>query len=409
MLSKLTPEQKNEFGKVISCLGQSLDISETQYNALVQSYEAVGEFLQNDEELSKYGPLVTPQGSLRLGTIIQPVNPDDDMDVDLVFRLSEKNPEWTQKTIKDMVGARLNSSERYKPMMDKKEGRRCWTLLYRQDSANLKERYHMDILPAVATKDYEEQMRRVFSESFSVDKLSKVAIRITDKDREGYSTQTNVNDWLKSNPDGYAIWFANRCKKKVSSRQLLTEDIVPLKKYNPEKTPLQRIVQILKRHRDLMFPNDDNKPISIIITTLSAQAYNGESDILEGLSNVVMNMHKFITKDENGKDKVANPLNPVENFADKWIETPDKRDKFYSWLFQVRKDIASILGSSGAMIWDSVGKSFGKNISEAANKLYTQNASSFYKSGVARIGVSGILGSVGQNLNASNTFHGKEE
>lgn len=158
-----------------------------------------------------------------------------------------------------------------------------------------------------------------------------------------------------------------------------------------------------------MFPNDDNKPISIIITTLSAQAYNGESDILEGLSNVVMNMHKFITKDENGKDKVANPLNPVENFADKWIETPDKRDKFYSWLFQVRKDIASILGSSGAMIWDSVGKSFGKNISEAANKLYTQNASSFYKSGAARIGVSGILGSVGQNLNASNTFHGKEE
>lgn len=409
MLSKLTPEQRKEFEKVISCLGQSLDISETQYYALVKSYEAVGKFLQNDDELSKYDPLVTPQGSLRLGTIIQPVNPDDDMDVDLVFRLSEKKPEWTQKHIKDMVGKRLEQSDRYGPMMKKKEGRRCWTLLYRQDSDNLRERYHMDILPAVATKDYEEQMRQIISEAFSMDKLSNVAIRITDKDREGYTTQTDIRDWLKSNPDGYAIWFANRCRESVPKKQLLTEDIVPLKKYTPDKTPLQRIVQILKRHRDLMFPKDDNEPISIIITTLAAQAYNGESDILEGLANVVTNMQKFITKDEKGNDKVANPLNPDENFADKWIETPEKRDKFYKWLCQVKKDLSAIFSSSGVMIWDSVGKSFGKNISESANKLYTKNASSFYKSGSARIGATGVIGAVGQTLNASNTFHGKEE
>lgn len=409
MLSKLSSEQKSEFGKVISCLGQSLDISENQYNALVQSYEAVGEFLQNDSELSKYDPLVTPQGSLRLGTIIQPINLDDDIDVDLVFRLSEKKPDWTQKTIKDMVGRRLIQSDRYQPMMDKKEGRRCWTLHYRQDTEKLKERYHMDILPAVATKDYEEQMRQVLTETYSIERLSNVAIRITDNEREGYSTQTDTRDWLKSNPDGYAIWFANRCKESVSKTQLLTEDIVPLKKYNPNKTPLQRIVQILKRHRDMMFPSDDNKPISIIITTLAAQAYNGESDILEGLANVVTNMHKYISKDKDGNDKVANPLNPEENFADKWVEAPEKRDKFYRWLDQVRKDLTTILGSSGVMIWDSVGKSFGKNISESANKLYTKNASSFYKSGAARIGTSGLLGSVGQALNASNTFHGKEE
>ena len=95
---------------------------------------------------------------------------------------------------------------------------------------------------------------------------------------------------LKSNPDGYAIWFANRCRERVSKTQLLTEEIVPLKSYNPNKTPLQRIVQILKRHRDIMFQGDDKKPISIIITTLAAQAYNGESNIIEGLVNVVLHL-----------------------------------------------------------------------------------------------------------------------
>jgi hypothetical protein len=35
------------------------------------------------------------------------------------------------------------------------------------------------------------------------------------------------------------------------------------------KTPLQQAVQILKRHRDMMFADDpEHKPISVIITTL---------------------------------------------------------------------------------------------------------------------------------------------
>ena len=68
MYNSLNQQQREEFEKILRALGESLDISETQYNALVKSYEAVGTFLQNDPELSVYDPLVTPQGSLRLGT-----------------------------------------------------------------------------------------------------------------------------------------------------------------------------------------------------------------------------------------------------------------------------------------------------------------------------------------------------
>jgi len=407
MLSRLNPQQREEFEKILLALGESLDISETQYNALVQSYGAVGKFLQGDPELSVYDPLVSPQGSLRLGTIIQPINEDDDMDVDLVFRLKEKSPEWTPKTLKDKVGARLKSSPRYSKMLDD-EGKRCWTLLYRQDSDNMKERYHMDILPSVANKDYEEQMRRVLTEAFDLKKLDSISIRITDKEREGYTTQIDIKDWLKSNPDGYAIWFANRCKLRVSTRQLLTEDIIPIGKYNPNKTPLQRIVQILKRHRDIRFNHNDKKPISIIITTLAAQAYQGESNILEGLVTVVNHMRDYITRDENGNDKVANPLNPDENYAEKWIKDSERRDNFYKWLEAVQNDLKAILSSKGTAIWKTMDKPFGQLIVESANKRYTERMKANIKSGGAKIASTGLLGAVGQTLNAGNTFYGKE-
>ena len=407
MLSKLNPQQREEFEKILLALGESLDISETQYNALVQSYGAVGKFLQGDPELSAYDPLVSPQGSLRLGTIIQPINEDDGMDVDLIFRLNEKAPEWTQKVLKDKVGARLKSSPRYSKMLDE-EGKRCWTLLYRQDSDNLKERYHMDILPSVASKDYDEQMRRVLTEAFDLKKLDSISIRITDKERLGYTTQTDIKEWLKSNPDGYAIWFANRCKVRVSTRHLLTEDIIPIEKYNPNKTPLQRIVQILKRHRDIMFDHNDKKPISIIITTLAAQAYQGESNILEGLVRVVIHMRDYITKDENGNDKVANPLNPDENYAEKWIKDPERKDNFYKWLEAVQNDLNAILSSKGTVIWKTMDIPFGQLIVESANKRYMENMKANIKSGGAKISSTGLLGAVGQTLNAGNTFYGKE-
>lgn len=407
MYNRLNPVQREEFEKIILALGETLDITETQYNALVKSYNAVGEFLSNDLELSAYNPLVSPQGSLRLGTIIQPVNEGDDMDVDLVFRLNEKAPEWTQKTLKEKVGARLRNSQTYRNMLDD-EGKRCWTLLYRQDSDNLKERYHMDILPSVASKDYAEQMRHIISEAYDITKLDRISIRITDKERNDYATQADIRTWLKSNPDGYAIWFASRCKENVSKRQLLMEDIIPIGKYNPNKTPLQRIVQILKRHRDIMFEHDDDKPISIIITTLAAMAYRGESNVLEGLVNVAVHMKDYITKEADGSDKVANPLNTSENYAEKWKIVHRKRENFYKWLDAVNNDLISILSNNGPAIWDSMKKPFGRTIVESANKRYTSKKKDSFKNYGAKIASTGVIGSSGYTLNAGNTFYGEK-
>ncbi len=409
MVNNLSNEQKEEFKDILETLGESLDITQTQYDNLTESYKAVGEFLQNDPVFDPYKPIVSPQGSLRLGTIIQPISPNDDLDVDLVYRLTEKNPLWTQKDIKDLVGARLKGSNRYAPMIDKKEGRRCWTLLYRDNSDNPKEKYHMDILPAVADSKYEERMMRLFAESFSVHASDQISIRITDKEAGDYAISMRIEDWLKSNPDGYALWFANRCMADETLK-LKAEAIVPIGKYNKDKTVLQRIVQILKRHRDMMFYNDqEDKPISIIITTLAARAYKGEQNLLEGLVNVVDNLEMSITKNERGEEVISNPVNPEENFADKWPKYPKRRENFFRWLAAVKKDLHEILvGTNRIQIQNTMGRVFGRDIMEKASSLLVDRRKLNLATGAALLTSTGKVaaGTEGKVVKTANTFYG---
>jgi hypothetical protein len=89
----------------------------------------------------------------------------------------------------------------------------------------------------------------------------------------------------------------------------------------------------------------DHKPISIIITTLSAHAYNEESTISAALHSILTGMDQHI--EHRGDEAwIVNPVNPAENFADKWAEEPKKRENFYNWLEQARHDFALYLRAS---------------------------------------------------------------
>ena len=329
MIETLSIAKREELNKLFLSVAENLDITEKQFNNLKTSYNAVGKYLEEDPTFKDYHTVVTPQGSLRLGTIIQPITEDGDIDIDLVYRLIGKHPNWTQKYIKEKVGDRIKDHGTYCNMLDKEEGRRCWTLLYRQNSDDAKERYHMDILPCVADSNFNANIELSSTKSFSSVNLDDISIRITDNKEANYNSSTNTFDWLKSNPDGYAMWFAYRCRYITEKRENISDAIMPIGKYVKDKTVLQRIVQILKRHRDVMFKDDKDKPISIIITTLAARAYKGEGSLLEGLVNVISTMEPTDT-DENGNYIISNPANPEENFADKWLAHPERKENFFS-------------------------------------------------------------------------------
>lgn len=409
-----TAEQQKQFSEIIEELGVNLDISETQHNAAVASYQAVGNWLSDEGSLlAPYKPQIKPQGSFLLGTVIKPINPNDDIDIDLVCKLTGKKTNWTQKDLKKIVGDRLRENETYKNLLDD-EGRRCWTLKYRENSTK-NDKYHMDILPSVIADGYSILLEKAFSNNFTKD-FSQLAIRITDNEEDNFAYETNPEEWLKSNPFGYADWFIQKANVvSITKAFSLNEAVSDAPKFQPNKFPLQRAIQILKRHRDIMFNGDDEKPISIIITTLSARAYQHNLNVLDALNGIVANMHSFI---EDRQDKetrewykfIGNPVNEEENFADKWRENPNKQKKFYKWLEQVKVDIANASNQTGLhRIKESLVKSFGDtevansitNIGNRTRQLTEQGNSRFD----TKLGI--VAGA--SNIIKPHTFYGAED
>lgn len=415
-------EEKKQFNEILETLGENLDISQTQFDAAVKSYQSVGEWLcKDDSELAPYRPEIRPQGSFILGTMIKPVCEDDDLDIDLVCQLTKKKESWTQKNLKDIVG---NQLKRHKSLNDilGEEGRRCWTLLYRRESERAKEKYHMDILPSIINDGYGIILEKLFSQIGDDTSFEASAIRITDKEEDNFELETNLEEWLKSNPFGYAKWFFNRAFLTTQARTKMfsmNESVKPIPTFQKEKLPLQRVVQILKRHRDIMYAKREDKidkPISIIITTLAARAYNGEDDIIEALINVVEKMHLSIGEENpyTGEEMkwINNPANNEENFADKWVTYPERQKNFYEWLEKLRQDLDDIFSKRGKglqFINESMGTRFG---GELVNKTFSDYASKMKvltetdKIKIDKVAMT--MGTVGMPIKKNN-FEGKNE
>ena len=403
-MKNLTAEQREQFNSIFNDLSKALDISESQYKVITDSYQAVGTWLAEGIQIKSFVPEIRPQGSFLLGTAIKPINPNDDIDIDLVCELRNKPCHWTQYNLKETIGKRIKENATYSQMLEKQQGgRRCWTLLYRQN-AEARERYHLDILPCVI-----ENARQVLLEQMAFDNTipsDKFAIRITDNQKNDYKTSTDTTTWLKSNPIGYAQWFYQRAITNQTRFFSLREAIKPVPEYQREKYPLQRIVQILKRHRDIMFQGDENKPISIIITTLAAKAYRGEN-ILEGLYNIVHTMSQYI-ENRNGIYWISNPVNDKENFADKWVESPIKRKNFFDWMNRIQKDIDTILSVSGIYsIQDSMTKSFGRELITETFSTRARELKSLRDSNSLRMTTTGVLNTTASIPVKPHTFYGK--
>ncbi|MDB5239635.1 MAG: hypothetical protein JWP57_260, partial [Spirosoma sp.] len=258
------------------------------------------------------------------GTVIKPLSNRDEYDIDLVCRLLINQHAVSQQSLKKMVGDRLKAHKDYLRMLDE-EGRRCWRLDY-----NEAERFHMDILPAIPdTYDW------LLLAGVPVE-LAQHALCITDRETWG----TDI-DWPRANPEGYARWFYSRmsvafalAQQTLANEMRMKVEDVPAHRV---KTVLQQVVQLLKRHRDIMLGDDEDKPISIIITTLAAWAYQNETDLLSAMKNILAAIPSLI-RFERGVFIVENPVNPLENFADKWEGNPKKAEKFFTWVNQAQLD-----------------------------------------------------------------------
>ncbi len=312
-----------------------LDIPDSYYEKAVSRYSSLNDWFKRKESaIARFDPAVYPQGSFRLGTVIRPLTPDEEYDLDVVCHLVLlKKTHLTQRDLKELVGDEVKAYAKARGIeAPVKERKRAWRLDYADGVS-----FHIDILPCVPE---DEATISMLVDKYAVPRdLAASAIALTCRSHPLYEVITH--NWPTSNPIGFGTWFerrmtviaAERRKQLVKEGQYDDVEKVPAYKL---KTPLQRSVQLLKRHRDAMFASAcELKPISMIITTLSAHAYAGEADLDSALRGILQQMPEYVRE---RSPFVANPVNPGEDFADKWSSNPELRNNFWAWHQQACRD-----------------------------------------------------------------------
>lgn len=332
--------------KYLEALVEALEIPQSKYEQAETSYKSFGQWLhRNDSSVKDFSPDVYVQGSFRLGLVIKPLSLEEEYDIDCACSLTNLDKlSLSQQELKRLLGSEIElyrkSKNIKKPVT---EQRRCWRLEYSDGS-----QFHMDIIPCIPNG---EQQRLLLEQKNLDTQFSETAIAITDNEVLPQFHQI-TDDWPRSNPKGYSEWFKLRMSETFEKRrrEILNEMSAKGIKASVEeiptyrvRTPLQAAIMILKHHRDVMFQNDsEDKPISIILTTLSAHAYQNEATIGGALISILSRMEEGIHYDGH-KYVILNPTDSMENFADKWETHPERAETFFSWLKQAREDFYSVV------------------------------------------------------------------
>lgn len=136
-----------------------------------------------------------------------------------------------------------------------------------------------------------------------------------------------------------------------------------------DRSALQRVIQILKYHRDVFYAKikdgDEIKPISAIInvvTTQIASRYDPNCSVFELLEYVLNELNIYARQQTltfkdfaqiygsrtvfsrpDGKWYISNPANPEDNLADKWNQNERIPAHFFRWVKAVKDDLIESL------------------------------------------------------------------
>lgn len=377
----LADTRKEQVSQLIGTTIEQLDITVSAFEDAERCYHDLG------SHLSEAGAEVHVQGSFLLGTVVRPHHRNGEYDLDLVSRLDVAKTSITQRELKERIGSLLaayhkeHDGEACESPKEVSEGRRSWCLHYGN--------FHMDVLPAIP----------------NTASASETAIELTDR---------NLRLWQKSDPLAYVEWFRGQCAEQFAEERVVlaksygSVDAVPRHRV---RTPLHRVVQILKRHRDIYFADDlDDRPPSSLITTLAGLSYKGEKDLVTATVAAVQRMTDHIKK-RSGQYWVENPVCAGENFADKWNDYEARRLKFETWRAAVEEDLTSFMQEmNGAVaLHQRIAKAFGDAPVEEAVKAIGARTNFARETGNVHFGRGGLLTTaVTGTAVATHRFYGAE-
>ncbi|MCL6742282.1 MULTISPECIES: nucleotidyltransferase [Enterobacteriaceae] len=402
----LSRDEKLYVGGFLDCIVESLDLSATQYKNIKTAYEAVGTYLAEGDDEILAEAIIYSQGSVRLNTTVKPKG-SDQYDVDLICYLPNASNATGWAKVLEAVRQRLSAHGIYSKML---------TPLPRGFRIMYAGQYHLDITPGI-----------------------DASYNPSEKNHPLWVPDSRLMSWKASNPAGYASWFDQLTEKKPIFRRLIVasfesrataDSVMPLPDHTKKKL-LNRIVQLFKRHRDVWAEEQgkecvDLKPISAIITTLAAHAYNqicDEKRVYDTDFDVILDvldlMPEYI-KSSQGKLFVTNPMMAAENFAEKWNITEGSkggklRNNFLAWHTAVISDINEIANSYGEdQLLSNLSKSFGERPVQAIRQMLVNNVNNARNNNTLKIAprtatlTMGAAASTAMSQQSipSNTFYG---
>ena len=342
-------ERQNDILKAIA----SLDITPSMYKNADEKYHALADYLSRhtDITLNMYA-----QGSFAFGTVVRPFMNDADgaYDLDFICEADYEKGDLSAEELRSYIEEAISVGELYGGKLEVSD--QCLTIHYAEEGGAS---FSIDIVPAA--HESESTIARLKAKSARTDLLD-TAIAIPMKDNGNYS-------WITNNPKGFAEWFREinepyKMYARTEFRKSLFEstkfyDTVEDIPEGMERSSVQRVIQILKRHRDLYYNKfPELKPISAIINVIVtdvASSLNPSTDIFTLLEYVLNEMNessKFyddrikgeillenrVVARKNGGWYIANPANPEDNLADAWNKTDEIAKKFFKWISVARED-----------------------------------------------------------------------
>lgn len=306
MTEDLLLNREVQLDDILNGIAKSIQLDNSRRERMESAYNSVNRWLDEDEGFfKKYDSEVYIQGSVKIGTAIKPFS-GDEFDLDTVLQVEISSSEITPERLYNELKRRLAEHDTYKPKIELKN--RCVRLDYEGD-------FHMDILPACSSSRVNDE------------------INIPDREKSA---------WLISSPKGYTDWFLRKSKsyEYILLEKAYAHEDLPDEEPVEFKDPLKRSVQLVKWFRNEYFKDNlEQRPSSIILTTLYAKYYDGETSIFNSLKSATNKILNEIQTVNPGKISVTNPVNQNENFGDKW----EKDDELYKHFVDFIKNFLETL------------------------------------------------------------------
>ena len=372
----ITKSREQDIIKII----ENLDIPPTLYKNAKEKYNSIASYLQS-KGLSVD---IYPQGSFALGTVVRPYSLDDNAsyDLDFICQVSNKSKESiSAEDLRELIKNTLEESELYNDKLEIYG--ECFTIRYADINGVS---FSIDIVPAV---DESKQSKYALVKKAHFPQLIETAIAIPKQNDNRY-------EWLTNNPKGYKKWFDDiNGKYQAAAREYFREQHFEKHRhiYNSiedipselERSALQRVIQILKYHRNVFYTKykdgDKYKPISAIINTIVAEIAkeaNSDMSVYELLKFVIdefdiysyqLTMHEalFAQRYQNktaisrqkGKWVIKNPANPEDNLADSW--TDETANVFFKWAKTLKFDLLDSLSADDESFRACAENAFGES------------------------------------------------